>query len=105
MRAAHMLGSLDSRPRHAMITRVSSRLALVVLVAAASLARAEGLAELLGGVAANSRFDVPARADVRITRGTATSRAALLGRGRVVYLEVKDGVRALIHPGKALVES
>ena len=88
-----------------MITRVSSQLALIVLVAATSIARAESLAELLGGVAANARFDVPARADVRITRGTATGRAAMLGRGRVVYFEVRDGVRALIHPGKALVQS
>jgi hypothetical protein len=84
---------------------MSCRLVLVILVAAASTARAQGLAELLGGVAANARFDVPARADVRITRDTATSRAVMLGRGRVLYFEVKEGVRALIHPGKAVVQS
>ena len=84
---------------------MSCRLVLMVLVAAAPIARAQGLAELLGGVAANARFDVPARADVRITRDTATSRAVMLGRGRVLYFEVKEGVRALIHPGKALVQS
>ena len=88
-----------------MITRVPIRLALIVLVAAVSLARAEGLGELLGGVAVNARFDVPVRADVRITRGTTTSSAVVLGRGRVVYFEVKDGVRALMHPGKAVLES
>ena len=84
---------------------MSCRLVLMALVAAAATARAQGLAELLGGVAANARFDVPARADVRITRDTAISRAVMLGRGRVVYFEVKEGVRALIHPGKALVQS
>jgi len=88
-----------------MITRMSSRLSLLVLLAFASIAHAEGLAELLRAVAANARFAVPARADVRITRGTTTSRAVMLGRGRVVYFEVKDGVRALVHPGKAVVES
>ena len=40
---------------------MSCRLVLIVLVAAVSTARAQGLAELLGGVAANARFDVPAR--------------------------------------------
>ena len=77
----------------------------MALVLTAATARAQGLAELLGSVAANARFDVPARADVRITRDTATSRAVMLGRGRVLYFEVKEGVRALIHPGKALVQS
>ena len=77
----------------------------MALLLTAATARAQGLAELLGGVAANARFDVPARADVRITRDTATSRAVMLGRGRVLYFEVKEGVRALIHPGKALVQS
>ena len=88
-----------------MITGMPSRLALFVLLAVASNARAEGLAELLGAVAANARFDVPSRADVRITHGATASRAVVLGRGRVVYFEVKDGVRALIHPGKAVIES
>jgi len=88
-----------------MITRVPTRLALIALVAAASIARAEGLGELLGGVAVNARFDVPVRVDVRITRGTTTTSAVMFGRGRVVYFEVKDGVRALVHPGKAVVES
>ena len=84
---------------------MSCRLVLMVLVAAASTARAQGLAELLSGVAANARFDAPARADVRITRETAISHAVILGHGRVLYFEVKEGVRALIHPGKALVQS
>ena len=88
-----------------MITRMSSRLVLMVLVFTTTIARAEGLPELLAGIESNARFGVPTRAEVRITRGTASTDAVLLGHGRVVYFEVKDGVRALLRPGKALVQS
>ena len=54
-----------------MITRMSSRLVLMVLVFTTTIARAEGLPELLAGIESNARFGVPTRADVRITRGTA----------------------------------
>jgi len=80
-------------------------LALLVLVAIAPTVRAEGLAEILAAVAANARFEVPARADVRIEEPAAGSSAPaiLLGRGRVLYLETREGTRALVRPGKVLV--
>src|SRR5438105_12077015 len=81
--------------------------ALLALLAGANRARAEGLAELLQAVAANARFASPARADVRLACGEgckATGRPAIfLGRGDVLYVEVKGGQRALVRPGEILV--
>src|SRR5438552_3830710 len=81
--------------------------ALLALLAGANRARAEGLAELLQAVAANARFASPARADVRLACGEgckATGRPAIfLGRGDVLYVEVKGGQRALVRPGQILV--
>src|SRR5215470_5384394 len=76
--------------------------ALLALLAAAP-ARAEGLAELLAAVGTNARFDAPARADVRIESSGAPGRAILVGRGDALYVEVKDGLRALVRPGEIVV--
>ena len=80
-------------------------IALLVL-AGASMVRAEPLSELLQAVAANARFDTPARADGRIECTGCKASAApvtLLGRGESLYIEVKDGMRALVRPGEVFV--
>src|SRR5438094_428543 len=82
-------------------------LALFLLLAGGVRARAEGLPELLQAVATNARFASPARADVRIECGescNATGTPAIfLGRGEVLYVEVRGGQRVLIRPGEILV--
>jgi hypothetical protein len=82
-------------------------LALLALLGGAIRARAESLTDLLQAVAVNARFTSPARADVRIACGEgckATGTPAIfLGRGEVLYVEVKGGQRALIRPGHILV--
>lgn len=80
-------------------------LALVALVALAPPAGAESLAELLTAVAANDRFETPARADVTIepAGGAAPARAVFLGRGDALYVEVKDGLRALVRGSEIAV--
>ena len=87
--------------------RVLRALLAVALAALASDARAQSLADLLGDVAANARFPSSTRADVSIERqsadATANTTAILLGRGSTIYLETRDGQRALIHPGKVVV--
>ena len=78
--------------------------ALFLLVA--SLAHADTLTDALAAVESNARFATPARADVRVecaACGTSGRPAILLGRGDVVYVEVKDGQRALVRPGGVLV--
>jgi len=86
--------------------RSASRIACAVVVchAISAVAWAESLADALAGVAANARFDAPARADVRIectapctVSGTP---AVLLGRGDAVYVELKGGMRALVRPNR-----
>lgn len=77
-----------------------------LLLAGVSSAHAAQLGELLQAVAANARFETPARADVRIECSgckASGAQAALVGRGEAVYVEVKDGMRALIRPGEAWV--
>src|SRR5262249_47815205 len=66
---------------------------------------AEPLGELLAAVAAGARFDVPTRADVQVdcTPGCQTRQAVLLGRGDVVYIETRDGLRALVRSDDVLV--
>jgi outer membrane lipoprotein-sorting protein len=85
---------------------VACHVGLLIAVLAPD-AHAQALAALLDGVADNARFATPTRADVRITCGegcTAAGRPAiLLGRGDAIYLEVRDGVRALVRPGHVLV--
>jgi hypothetical protein len=78
----------------------------LLLVAGVSSGHAAPLAELLQAVAANARLEAPARADVRIEcTGCKASgaQAVLVGRGESMYVEVKDGMRALIRPGEAWV--
>lgn len=74
----------------------------LAVVAAARTADARNLGELLAAVAANDRFDVPARADVTIACAPdctpAAPRAVFVGRGDALYVEVKDGQRALLAP-------
>jgi hypothetical protein len=85
------------------------RVVVLVALLAGAFARtaaATDLPALLASVATNARFDVPARADVRITcEGcpTPTSRAIFVGRGDALYVEVKDGARALLRPTGSLV--
>jgi hypothetical protein len=77
-----------------------------LLLAGVSSGHAAQLAELLQTVAANARFEAPARADVRIECSgckASGAQAALVGRGESVYVEVKDGMRALIRPGEVWV--
>lgn len=78
----------------------------MVAVAAAPV-DAASLPELLAAVAAHARFPVATRADVRIERrrdGTVTTAdAVFLGRGHTLYVETRDGLRALIRPGKIVV--
>jgi hypothetical protein len=88
---------------------MSTRRAILGALLAGACVRAAGatdLPELLRSVATNARFDVPARADVRITcEGcpTGTSRAIFVGRGDTLYVEVKDGARALLQPSGSVV--
>jgi len=98
--------------RHRASLPIARVLTACHVVAALALAPAratgaEGLGELLDAVARNARFETPARADVRIQCGpgcTASGRPAVfLGRGDLLYVEVKDGQRALVGPGRILV--
>jgi len=98
-------------PSRSSVHSVATPIAAVLVACHVGLlapdAHAQTLAALLDGVADNARFATPARADVRITCGegcTAAGRPAiLLGRGDAIYLEVHDGVRALVRPGHVLV--
>jgi hypothetical protein len=82
---------------------------LLWLLASAAPAAAGLSDELLAAAAANARFPASTRADVRLERrdGDATTsvEVVLLGRGRVTYLETRDGLRALLHPGKIVVRA
>jgi outer membrane lipoprotein-sorting protein len=78
----------------------------VLLLGGAPPACAEVLPELLAAVASSARFATPLRADVRIECGGcegAGRQAIFLGRGDTLYVEVKDGQRALVRPGHVLV--
>jgi hypothetical protein len=79
--------------------------ALACLAAAATWARAEPLAALLAGVAERAGFARTTRADLHLERGTASADAVLLGRGHVVYLETRDGTRALVRAGKVVART
>ena len=79
---------------------------VVLLVAVARPSRADTLSELLAAVAANARFATPLRADVRVECAGcegAGRPAIFLGRDDALYVEVKDGQRALVRPGRVLV--
>lgn len=85
-----------------------SGIALLCLVTSGSPAAA-GLAGLLAAVAANARFPAPTRADVRIARrdgaATTTADVVFLGGGHTTYVETRDGLRALVRPGKIVVRT
>ena len=79
-------------------------------LAACAVARAgESVVALLAGVAANARFPVPTRADVRLERHrgdqTAAGAAVVIGRGQTLYVETRDGTRALVRPSKIVVRA
>lgn len=84
--------------------RVSAALVLVVLAAAG--ARAGTVDDLLAATAANARFTSPARATLELTRPDGdTVRAVLVGLGTTVRVDVADGARALVRPGRAVVRA
>jgi hypothetical protein len=76
-----------------------------ILLGVAVPGRGETLSELLASVAAHARFASPARADVQIecAGGCAGGRAIFVGRDDALYVEVKDGQRALLRPGRSVV--
>ena len=84
--------------------RVLGVLALL-LALTPSRASAGDLTELLAAVATDARVDVPLRADVRIECRPAcqTQRAIFLARGDAVYVETRDGLRALVRADDVLV--
>lgn len=90
-----------------MRSRALSTLAGAILVA--SRAAASSSTDVLAAVAANARFPAPTRADTTIERTlddkTTTSAAVLVGRGQTLYVETKDGLRALVRPSKVVVRS
>lgn len=89
-----------------MIPAMRASVIAFVVLASASMGRGERLPELLQGVATNARFDAPARADVRIECTgckAGGAQVAIVGRGEALYVEVKDGMRALVRPGDVLV--
>jgi hypothetical protein len=78
------------------------------ILSLASPVGAASLAELLADVSRNGRFPEPTRADVAILRTnadgtTATGNAVLVGHRRTLYLETRDGLRALVRPSKIVV--
>jgi len=81
--------------------------AVVLLLLAPAGTSAATLNEVLGAVARNARFPVPARADVRFERRwgdtTTSTTGVLAARGRTVYLEIEGGTRALIRPERIAV--
>jgi hypothetical protein len=83
---------------------MTMRAVFTSLLAVAALARAadaRSLPELLAAVAANAAFPAPVRADVTISCAPDCTpqhtRAVFLGRGDALYVEVKDGARALLR--------
>src|SRR6185369_8206400 len=74
-----------------------------------SSAVADSVSDLLAATSAAARFPTPARADVKIERkrdDKATAGAAVfLGRHHTLYVETRDGTRALIRPSKILVRT
>ena len=104
-----MMPSVSPHRRRGPIARVlaTCHAAVGLLLVTAPASHGQPLSDLLQGVAANARFEHAARADVRIACGegcTASDRPAILvGRGDALYVEVKDGQRALVRPGHIMV--
>jgi hypothetical protein len=85
-------------------------LLVVACAALAAPATAASLSELLTAVSKNARFPEPTRADVTLTRrnvdGTTTNSAAVfIGQGRTLYVQTRDGGRALVRPSKIVVRA
>ena len=82
-------------------------MALVTALAAA--ADAASLPALLDAVAANGRFPVPTRGTFNIQRvqnGTLFIESVLvIGHRQTLYVELRNGFRALVRPGKILVHA
>jgi hypothetical protein len=80
--------------------------AILVLGASAGPSRAADLAAVLEGLSDNARFEPAMRADVRFEsprpEGPKISTLMLYGRGRTVRLDMPDGKRALVKPGKGV---
>jgi hypothetical protein len=80
---------------------------VALLLLLRSAAHADPLGELLARVGGNERFEAPARADVRLTCEPgcqpANAQAILVGRGDRLYVEVRDGIRALVRSKEVLV--
>ncbi len=67
-------------------------------------ARGQDVRDILRLVATDARSTTPLRADGRIVReGADPVDVVLLARGDRVYLETRDGTRALIRPGRAVI--
>jgi hypothetical protein len=88
------------------------RAAALLFFACATLpgrVEADAVSELLAETAAAARFPTPARADVKIERKrddeTTAGAAVFLGRHHTLYVETRDGTRALIRPSKILVRT
>ena len=80
---------------------------LLATALGAAPAAAAPVADLLVAVASNARFAVPTRADVTIERRkdahATLGTAVLVGRGQTLYVETRDGTRALVRPSKIVV--
>jgi hypothetical protein len=106
-----LTADLDTRPSAAMNPTMHRAVALLVLacVTAPTCATGQSLPELLAATSAAARFPATARADVKIERKRdekATAGAAVfLGRHHTLYVETRDGTRALIRPSKIVVRT
>jgi len=80
-------------------------LASCALLLVRTSACAVSIDDVLAGVESRARFARPMRADARIVCEPAcrTARAILVGRGDAVYVEVENGLRALVRPKEVLV--
>jgi hypothetical protein len=88
------------------------RAAAMLALACAALpgrVEADAVSELLAATSAAARFPTPARADVKIERKkddkSTAGAAVFLGRHHTLYVETRDGTRALIRPSKILVRT
>jgi len=90
-----------------MIPPVRRATLLALLTAAPGVA--EPLPALLDAVARNARFPAPARADVRLERqrdgASSVMQVVMVGNGRTLYVETRDGTRALVRPSKIVVRT
>jgi len=72
-------------------------------------AGADSVSDLLAATSAAARFPTPARADVTIERKQddkpTAGAAVFLGLHHTLYVETRDGTRALIRPSKILVRT